>query len=178
MDWKQKRMGPVGCFGQIENIKRQSLSSVRKKKSPKRFCKSILTIAFLPHPLIYRGWGIYWWNISECYEVRIITSFFAFINYFFCRFLVRQPFSAIQQPYKNMDLLYESHPNSHLHFYKGKVNNNVCNRNSRTVGNPQVWVFLTLEPFRKISKYPKERIPKYFPHYSLAILHKDIHYLD
>ena len=22
---KQKRMGPVGCFGQIENIKRQSL---------------------------------------------------------------------------------------------------------------------------------------------------------
>ena len=25
MDWKQKRMGPVGCFGQIENIKRQSL---------------------------------------------------------------------------------------------------------------------------------------------------------
>ena len=24
--WKQKRMGPVGCFGQIENIKRQSLT--------------------------------------------------------------------------------------------------------------------------------------------------------
>ena len=25
MSRKQKRMGPVGCFGQIENIKRQSL---------------------------------------------------------------------------------------------------------------------------------------------------------
>ena len=25
MDCKQKRMGLVGCFGQIENIKRQSL---------------------------------------------------------------------------------------------------------------------------------------------------------
>ena len=25
MDWKQKRMGPVGSLGQIENIKRQSL---------------------------------------------------------------------------------------------------------------------------------------------------------
>ena len=27
MSRKQKRMGPVGCFGQIENIKRQSLIS-------------------------------------------------------------------------------------------------------------------------------------------------------
>ena len=27
MSRKQKRMGPVGCFGQIENIKRQSLNS-------------------------------------------------------------------------------------------------------------------------------------------------------
>ena len=27
MSRKQKRMGPVGCFGQIENIKRQSLCS-------------------------------------------------------------------------------------------------------------------------------------------------------
>ncbi len=26
MSRKQKRMGPVGCFGQIENIKRQSLA--------------------------------------------------------------------------------------------------------------------------------------------------------
>ena len=26
MSRKQKRMGPVGCFGQIENIKRQSLN--------------------------------------------------------------------------------------------------------------------------------------------------------
>ena len=26
MDCKQKRMGIVGCFGQIENIKRQSLN--------------------------------------------------------------------------------------------------------------------------------------------------------
>ena len=28
MDCKQKRMGIVGCFGQIENIKRQSLINV------------------------------------------------------------------------------------------------------------------------------------------------------
>ena len=28
MDCKQKRMGIVGCFGQIENIKRQSLNSI------------------------------------------------------------------------------------------------------------------------------------------------------
>ena len=28
MSRKQKRMGPVGCFGQIENIKRQSLNKV------------------------------------------------------------------------------------------------------------------------------------------------------
>ena len=27
MDCKQKRMGIVGCFGQIENIKRQSLNN-------------------------------------------------------------------------------------------------------------------------------------------------------
>ena len=30
MSRKQKRMGPVGCFGQIENIKRQSLSTEPK----------------------------------------------------------------------------------------------------------------------------------------------------
>ena len=29
MSRKQKRMGPVGCFGQIENIKRQSLHNHR-----------------------------------------------------------------------------------------------------------------------------------------------------
>ena len=28
MSRKQKRMGPVGCFGQIENIRRQSLASI------------------------------------------------------------------------------------------------------------------------------------------------------
>ena len=31
MSRKQKRMGPVGCFGQIENIKRQSLNSKASK---------------------------------------------------------------------------------------------------------------------------------------------------
>ena len=31
MSRKQKRMGPVGCFGQIENIKRQSLINVISK---------------------------------------------------------------------------------------------------------------------------------------------------
>jgi len=32
MDRKQKRMGPVGCFGQIEIIKRQSLYYEQYKK--------------------------------------------------------------------------------------------------------------------------------------------------
>ena len=33
MSRKQKRMGPVGCFGQIENIKRQSLDNIHLLKS-------------------------------------------------------------------------------------------------------------------------------------------------
>ena len=36
MDWKQKRMGSVGCFGQIENIKRQSLSILLTDTTPIR----------------------------------------------------------------------------------------------------------------------------------------------
>ena len=61
MSRKQKRMGPVGCFGQIENIKRQSLFMVLVMKPGIGFCLGMLLGAlgvFLLYRVVYFYRGI------------------------------------------------------------------------------------------------------------------------
>ena len=83
MSRKQKWMGPVGCFGQIENIKRQSLA-IRSQTGDKPLRKRIVSCynwqffyfscpAFLPLRNGKKGNGVFYlrflertceWNLS------------------------------------------------------------------------------------------------------------------
>ena len=126
MDWKQKRMGSVGCFGQKENIKRQSLrygenSPIAKKlwsefRSTWEYATEDVLPGMpaqqIPTPLLFKQLDPQRkHHKNECCRKEYCCTFS-------CR--LRNALQAHSKSYKMANSM-ETRTSSNIHFHKGMV---------------------------------------------------------